>query len=294
MPGGRTRWHGRSAVADPATLRVALAQMCSAPRHADNIATVAALAEQAAREGADLLCLPEVAGLMDRNPETARAVVGPAQDDPYLAACRDLARRHGIWIHAGSTPVAGPDGRFLNHSEVYDATGTLRAAYDKVHLFDVEIDGHGRIGESERFAPGEAAVLLGTPWGPFGLSICYDVRFPAFYRRYAQGGATVLFIPAAFTVPTGRAHWEVLLRARAIETGAFVLAAAQAGQHEDGRETWGHALAVDPWGRVLADLGAAAPGLAVVDLDIGEVARARRQIPALANGRDVPLQRIGC
>ncbi|MBY6202736.1 carbon-nitrogen hydrolase family protein [Maritalea mobilis] len=279
-------------MAERATLRVALAQMCSADTHAENIATVTDLAARAAGEGAELLCLPEVAGLMNRNAEVARTQVVASEDDPFLLACRDLAAAHGIWIHAGSTPVLGPDGRFLNHSAVIDATGAIRADYDKVHLFDVAIEGQAPIGESKRFAPGEAAVMLDTPWGPWGLSICYDLRFPYFYRRYGQEGATIIFIPSAFTVPTGQAHWEVLLRARAIETGAFVLAAAQAGHHADGRETWGHALAVDPWGKVLADLGRDAPGLAVLDLDLSRVQAARAQIPALKTGRDVPLRRV--
>jgi predicted amidohydrolase len=266
--------------------------MCSADTHAANIATVTELAAQAVGQGAELLCLPEVAGLMNRNAEVARGQVVEAEDDPFLAACRNLAARHGIWIHAGSTPVLGPDGRFLNHSAVIDAAGAIRATYDKVHLFDVAIEGQAPIGESKRFAPGEAAVILDTPWGPWGLSICYDLRFPYFYRRYGQEGATLIFIPSAFTVPTGRAHWEILIRARAIETGAFVLAAAQAGHHADGRETWGHAMAVDPWGAVLADLGREAPGLAVVELDLSRVEAARRQIPALQTGRDVPLRRL--
>jgi predicted amidohydrolase len=274
------------------TLRAALAQMCSGDTHEVNIATVTALAAKAAQQGAELLCLPEVAGLMNRNGAIARSQVVAAKDDLFIAACRALAAQHGMWIHMGSTPVLAPDGRFLNHSAVIDAEGEIRATYDKVHLFDVAIEGQAPIGESKRFAPGDAAVVLDTPWGPWGLSICYDLRFPYFYRRYGQEGVTLIFIPSAFTVPTGRAHWEVLIRARAIETGAFVLAAAQAGVHADGRETWGHALAVDPWGAVLADLGRDAPALAVVDLDLARVAGARRQIPALKTGRDVPLRRL--
>jgi predicted amidohydrolase len=274
------------------TLRAALAQMCSGDTHEVNIATVTALAAKAAQQGAELLCLPEVAGLMNRNGAIARSQVVAAKDDPFIAACRALAEQHGMWIHMGSTPVLAPDGRFLNHSAVIDAEGEIRATYDKVHLFDVAIEGQAPIGESKRFAPGDAAVVLDTPWGPWGLSICYDLRFPYFYRRYGREGVTLIFIPSAFTVPTGRAHWEVLIRARAIETGAFVLAAAQAGVHADGRETWGHALAVDPWGAVLADLGRDAPALAVVDLDLARVAGARRQIPALKTGRDVPLRRL--
>lgn len=262
------------------TLRVALAQMCSADTHAANIATVADLAAQAAGKGAQMLALPEVAGLMNRNPETSARQVVAAGDDPFIAACREIAARHGLWVHTGSTPVLGPDGRFLNHSTLIDATGGIVADYDKIHLFDVTLEGQAPIGESKRFAPGARAVVADTPWGPMGLSICYDLRFAYLYRAYAQAGAVLMFIPSAFTVPTGRAHWEVLLRARAIETGAFVLAAAQAGHHADGRQTYGHALAVDPWGGVLADLGDEVLALRVIDLDLGAVARARAQIPS--------------
>jgi deaminated glutathione amidase len=261
-------------------LRVALAQMCSADTHEANIATVTALAAEAAGGGAALLALPEVAGLMNRNPEASARQVVAAADDPFIAACRDLAAKHGLWIHTGSTPVRGPDGRFLNHATLIDATGGVVAEYDKIHLFDVALEGQAPIGESKRFAPGSRAVLAQTPWGPFGLSICYDLRFPYLYRAYAQAGAVLMFIPSAFTVPTGQAHWEVLLRARAIETGAFVLAAAQAGHHADGRQTYGHALAVDPWGAVLADLGSQAPCLRLIDLDLAAVTRARAQIPS--------------
>lgn len=263
-----------------ATLRVALAQMCSADTHEANIATVSVLARQAADEGAELLALPEVAGLMNRDPETSRQQIVGADTDPFIAACRDLAAKHGLWLHTGSTPVLAPDGRFLNHSTLIDAAGGIVAEYDKIHLFDVALEGQAPIGESKRFAPGARAVLAQTPWGPFGLSICYDLRFPYLYRAYAQAGAVLMFIPSAFTVPTGRAHWEVLLRARAIETGAFVLAAAQAGQHADGRVTYGHALAVGPWGEVLADMGETAAAIRVLDLDLAAVGRARAQVPA--------------
>ena len=176
--------------------------------------------------------------------------------------------------------MRGPDWRFLNHATLIDATGGIVAEYDKIHLFDVALEGQAPIGESKRFAPGTRATLAQTPWGPFGLSICYDLRFPYLYRAYAQAGAVLMFIPSAFTVPTGQAHWKVLLRARAIETGAFVLAAAQVGHHADGRQTYGHALAVDPWGNVLADLGEAVPMLQLIDLDLSAVARARSQIPS--------------
>jgi predicted amidohydrolase len=265
--------------------------MCSADTHADNIATAEALAAEAAAAGADLLALPEVAGLMNRNAAAAREMVVPADEDPFIAAMQACARRHGLWIHTGSTPVLAEDGRFLNHATLIAADGGILASYDKVNLFDVHLEGQAPIGESKRFAPGQAAVLADTPWGPWGLSICYDLRFPAFYAAYAQAEATVIFVPSAFTVPTGRAHWEVLLRARAIETGAFVLAAAQAGRHADGRETYGHSLAVGPWGEVLADLGTEAPRIGLVDLDLAAPAKARAQIPAWRGGPAVPLLR---
>lgn len=273
-------------------LRLAIGQMCSADTHGVNIATVATFAANAAGQGAQVLALPEVAGLMNASRKVALTQVTPAQDDPFIAACQELATKHDLWIHSGSTPVLAPDGRFLNHTTLIDAAGAITADYDKVHLFDVQIDGQAPIGESKRYAPGDALVLADTPWGGFGLTICYDLRFPYLYRALGQAGARVIFIPSAFTVPTGRAHWEVLLRARAIETGAFIIAAAQSGTHADGRETYGHSLAVDPWGSVLADVGEGAPKMALVDLDLALVEKARAQIPALATGRDVPLRRM--
>lgn len=271
---------------------MAIAQMCSADTHAANIATVTALAANAAGQGAQVLALPEVAGLMNANREVAVTQVVDAADDPFIAACQDLAAKHGLWIHTGSTPVKAPDGRFLNHSTLIDARGAIKADYDKIHLFDVQIEGQAPIGESKRYAPGDALVLADTPWGGFGMTICYDLRFPHLYQTLGQAGARVIFIPSAFTVATGKAHWEILLRARAIESGAFVIAAAQAGTHGDGRETYGHSLAVDPWGHVLADMGTGAPKMGLVDLDLPLVEKARAQIPALTTGRDVPLKRV--
>lgn len=272
------------------TLRAALAQMTSTTTHEGNIALMRGFAERAAAEGCALLALPEAAGMMNNDRASMLAQVTEEGDDPFIAACREAAARHGIWIHTGSTPVRAPDGRLWNHASLIDDAGRLRAHYDKIHLFDVFLEGEKPTGESRRYAPGETAVLVDTPWGPWGLSICYDLRFPQLYRAYAKAGATLLFVPSAFTVPTGQAHWEVLLRARAIENGAFVLAPAQVGRHDDGRMTWGHALAVDPWGAVLADLGGEAPGLAVVELDLGRVLAARRQVPSLANERAFTLE----
>ncbi len=272
-------------------LRIALAQMCSADSHAPNIAAMKALALDAKGQGADMLALPEVSGLMNANRKVSLTQVVAAEDDPFIAACREEAAKQGIWVHSGSTPVLAPDGRFFNQSTLIDPAGEIRATYNKVHLFDVDIPG-ATFKESKSFAPGDAAVLAETPWGPMGLTICYDMRFPHLHRTLAEGGARVIFSPAAFTVPTGRAHWHVLLRSRAIETGAFVIAPAQAGHHADGRETYGHSLAVDPWGKVIADLEEGAPKLEVVEMDLGLVEKTRGQIPNLVNKRDAPLRRM--
>lgn len=274
------------------TLSIAIAQMCSARTQTENLATVTTLVTEAKAEGAEMLALPEVSSLMNADRKAAQAMVVEAENDPFINGCKDLAAEHGIWIHTGSTAVRAPDGRFFNRSTLIDDTGAVRAEYDKVHLFDINIEGKVVFTESKAFAPGDAAIVVDTPWGLLGLSICYDLRFPYLYRALAQAGAQVLFIPAAFTVPTGQAHWHVLMHARAIETGSFVIAPAQSGHHDDGRDTYGHSLAVDPWGAVLADMGEGAPKLQVVTLDLKRSATARAQIPALANGRDVPLRRV--
>ncbi|MGB3555950.1 MAG: carbon-nitrogen hydrolase family protein [Jannaschia sp.] len=276
-------------------LRLCMAQMNSTNRHAGNIAWLNDAAARAAAEGAQMLALPEASGFVNRDRDDALEHVTAHADDPFVAACRAAAAEHGLWIHTGSTPVKGPDGvdgaRFLNHSDLIDATGAIVADYDKIHLFDIFLDGKPPTGESRRYGPGDRAVLADTPWGPAGMSVCYDLRFPGLYRDYAQAGATILFVPSAFTIPTGRAHWEVLLRARAIENGAFVVAPAQAGTHDDGRTTYGHSLVVNPWGEVLVDMGGDTADLAFVDLDLDEVTAARRQIPSLRNGRDYTFTR---
>lgn len=274
------------------TLSIAIAQMCSAQTQAENLATVTTLAKQAKGQGAEMLALPEVSSMMNADRAAARALVVDAADDIFINDCRELATKYGLWIHTGSTPVRAPDGRFFNRSTMIDDAGDIRAEYNKVHLFDVNIEGKVVITESKAYAPGDAAVVVDTPWGGMGLSICYDLRFPYLYRAMAQTGASVLFIPSAFAVPTGQAHWHVLMRARAIETGSFVVAPAQAGHHADGRDTYGHSLAVDPWGRVIADLEDGAPKLQTVTLDLARSAKARAQIPTLVNGQDVPLRRV--
>ncbi len=270
-------------------LTVGLVQMCSATDHATNITAVREAVVEAAGQGAELVALPEVAGLMNRDATAAREVVRVPEEDPFTLACQEIAADHDIWLHTGSSPMLAPDGRFLNQSALIDPEGRVVARYTKIHLFDVELAGQKPIKESKRFAPGEEAVLVETPWGGWGLTICYDLRFPGLYRDLAVAGARILFVPSAFTVPTGQAHWHVLLRARAIETGAFVLAAAQSGHHTDGRRTYGHSLAVDPWGEVLTDMGEK-PGVAVTTLDLTRVATARAQIPALQHARPYGLR----
>ncbi|WP_281984835.1 carbon-nitrogen hydrolase family protein [Thalassorhabdomicrobium marinisediminis] len=272
------------------TLRLSIAQMTSTNRHEGNIAWMEEAAAQAAEDGAQMLALPEASGLVNKDRDDALRLVVDHDADPFIAACRAAAAKHGLWIQTGSTPVKGPDGvdgpRFLNHGDMIDPDGRIVAGYDKIHLFDIHLDGKPPTGESRRYGPGRRAVLADTPWGPAGLAICYDLRFPQLFRDYGQRGATLLFVPSAFTVPTGRAHWEVLLRARAIENGAFVIASAQVGKHDDGRVTYGHSMVVSPWGEVLVDMGSDGPGLRTVDLNLDEVAAARRQIPSLQNGRD--------
>ncbi|AMM84795.1 carbon-nitrogen hydrolase family protein [Martelella sp. AD-3] len=275
---------------DRATLRLAMAQMCASNTHARNIEIVTGLAAEAHAAGAELLALPEASGMVNKDVASARLSVTDEARDPFIAACRELAAKYGLWIHTGSTPLAGADGgRFSNTSHLIDGSGAIVARYDKIHLFDVDLPGEVSRRESDRYAPGGEAVLAETPWGPFGMSVCYDVRFPHLYRDYAHAGAKVLFIPSAFAMSTGEAHWPTLLRARAIENGAYVVAAAQCGHHDDGRETWGQSMIVDPWGTVVEDMGKRI-GLAVVDLDLSKVEAVRRSIPSLANERDYTFQ----
>lgn len=272
-------------------MKAALLQMTSGVDPAANAAVLVDAVAAAADAGAAMLFTPEMSGLLDRDRARAAAAIVAEPDDRVLAAVREAAARHGIWVNLGSLAVRAGE-RLANRGFVIDNAGAIRARYDKLHLFDVDLppskEGAGESWrESAAYAAGRAAVVVETPIGRLGLSICYDLRFPDLYRALSDAGATVLAIPAAFTRPTGAAHWEVLLRARAIEAAAFVLAAAQTGRHEDGRETWGHSLAVDPWGEVLLDMGDAA-GLAVVELDMGRLAHVRARIPALRHRRPIP------
>lgn len=269
-------------------MRAALFQMTSGINPAANAAAIVAMAARAKGEGADMLFTPEMAGYLDRDRARAAATLRSQADDAVLAAVRDAAAREGLWIHIGSLPLKDErsDGRWANRSFLIDDTGAIRAQYDKIHLFDVDLATGESWRESSVYGPGEQVVAADTPWGRMGFSICYDMRFPDLYRALTNAGATILLAPAAFTVPTGQAHWHVLLRARAIEAGCFVIATAQVGAHADGRVTYGHSLVVDPWGEVLLDMGEAG-GLGLVDIDLTRLGDVRARVPAIANRRAI-------
>jgi predicted amidohydrolase len=261
----------------------ACAQMRSGRDPAKNRDAAVTLVREAAGRGADYVQTPEMTALVERDPANFFDKIHGAEQDPTLAALRDVARERGVMVHVGSMAVRAGD-KVANRAFLIDRDGTIVATYDKIHLFDVDLPNGETWRESKTYSGGDRAVLAETPWGLLGLTICYDVRFPALYRALAESGATLLTAPACFTRQTGEAHWHVLHRARAIETGSFMISAAQAGLHEDGRETFGHSLIVDPWGRVLAE-GGTEPGLIMAEIDGALVADARARIPALRHGR---------
>lgn len=249
-------------------------------------AIVSAIGEAKAG-GADMLFTPEMSGLIDRDRARAAAHLRDEAGDPVLAAVRAAAAEKGIWVNLGSLALTGAaDGRLFNRSFLIDDKGAIRARYDKIHLFDVDLPTGESWRESSSYAPGGRPVLAHTPFGEIGLSICYDMRFPDLYRALSNAGATILSVPAAFTVPTGRAHWHVLLRARAIEAGAYVVAAAQSGTHEDGRATFGHSLVIDPWGEIVLDMGEEV-GVGFATIDMARLADVRARVPALKNRRPI-------
>lgn len=255
---------------------------------ARNAETLVAAIGEARAGGADMLFTPEMSGLLDRDRGRASAHLCAEADDPVLAAVREAAAEHGVWVHLGSLALrreAGSD-RLVNRGFVIDAEGGVVARYDKIHLFDVDLPTGESWRESAVYDPGRDAVVAETPWGALGLSICYDLRFPDLYRALTDAGAIMLAIPAAFTAPTGEAHWHVLQRARAIEAGAFVIAAAHWGRHEDGRETWGRSLVVDPWGEVLLDMGEGT-GVGFAEIDPGRVVEVRARVPGMAHRRAI-------
>jgi len=242
---------------------------------------------EAAGAGAAYVQTPEMTSLVDRDRASLFAHVGPQEDDATLSALRETARGRGIVVHVGSLAIRDGE-KIANRAFLIDRDGEIAAQYDKIHLFDVDLPNGETWRESSTYSGGDEAVLVQTPFGKLGLAICYDVRFPYLYRAYAEAGASILCAPACFTKQTGEAHWVALHRARAIENGAFMISAAQGGLHEDGRETFGHSIIVDPWGRVLAEAGAE-PGVIMAEIDIEEVARARQRIPSLRHARPFTL-----
>jgi predicted amidohydrolase len=239
---------------------------------------------EAKEAGADYVLTPEMTNILAAKREQLFDVVDDEESDRALATLRDLARQLGIYIHVGSLAIRISHDKAVNRSFLIDPKGEIAARYDKIHMFDVDLAGGESYRESRNYRPGELAVLADLPWGRLGLTICYDLRFPALYRAWAEAGATMLAIPSAFTKQTGEAHWHVLVRARAIENGCFVFAAAQGGKHENGRDTYGHSLIVDPWGRIVAE-GGTEPGVVMARIDPAEMANARARIPSLQHGR---------
>jgi deaminated glutathione amidase len=271
------------------TLTVGLVQMTSTTSIDQNIKISSDLIRQAAAQGSELVALPEVVNLMQRDRSQSSKVAALDSEDASLAAYKALAQELGIWIHAGSLVIRlGDDDRFANRGFLIDPTGQIQAQYDKIHMFDVDLANGESYRESNGFRPGTHATLAQTPWGGYGMAVCYDLRFPHLFRDLAKAGARILAVPAAFTRTTGQAHWHTLLRARAIENGCFVVAPAQCGDHEDGRKTYGHALIIDPWGEVLAD-GGEAPGVVTATLNLNRVSEVRGMVPSLNN--DLPYDK---
>jgi predicted amidohydrolase len=266
-------------------LRAAVVQLRTPATLADALAHAAPLVRQAAAQGAELIVTPEATNILQRDRAKLFAQMTTLEQDPVVASLGALAAELKVWLLIGSALVLREDGGSANRSVLVGPDGQIRATYDKIHMFDVDLPTGERHRESAVYAPGERAVAVDAPFGRLGLSICYDLRFPELYRRLALAGASVIALPAAFTRPTGEAHWETLIRARAIETGAYVLAAAQGGLHEDGRGTWGRSMIVGPWGQVLAQAEGDEPGVVVADLDLDAVVKARAAIPSLANAR---------
>lgn len=270
-------------------MKIALFQSQTGIDPESNAAELAARTAEAASGGAVMLFTPEMSGLLDKDRARAASHLRSEADDPVLAAVRAAAAGAGIWVHLGSLALLAEGGdKLVNRGFVIDDHGEIRARYDKMHLFDVDLPTGESWRESASYQGGERPVLVETPLGLLGLSICYDLRFAGLYARLSDAGATIFSIPAAFTVPTGQAHWHVLMRARAIEAGAFVVAAAQVGRHEDGRETFGHSLVIDPWGRVVLDMGSEGPGLGFAELDLAAVDDVRRRLPAIHHRRPIP------
>lgn len=266
------------------TFKAAMIQTRSGLMPATNIDDAVRMIGEAKSAGAEYVLTPEMTNILAAKREQLFAAVVEEEADASLATLRELARKLDVYIHIGSLAIKISPDRAANRSFLVDPKGDIAARYDKIHMFDVDLADGESYRESRNYRPGELAVLADLPWGRLGLTVCYDLRFPALYRALAEAGATMLAIPSAFTKQTGEAHWHVLSRTRAIENGCFVFAAAQGGKHENGRETYGHSLIVDPWGRILAE-GGVEPGVVMAEIDPAEVANARARIPSLQHGR---------
>jgi predicted amidohydrolase len=267
-----------------ATFTAGLVQMRSGLSPQANLEAALRLIGEAKSAGADYVLTPEMTNILEVKRERLFAALEPEDNDGSLAAFRELARKLGIYLHIGSLAIKLSAEKAANRSFLIDRKGEIIARYDKIHMFDVDLANGESYRESRNYRPGDLAIAADLPWGRLGLTVCYDLRFPALYRALAEAGCSFLAIPSAFTQQTGEAHWHVLNRARAIENGAFVLAAAQGGQHENGRTTYGHSLVVDPWGRVIAE-GGSDPGVILAAIDPAEVSAARAKVPSLQHGR---------
>lgn len=268
-------------------MRIAVFQMTAGIDPEENLCALRTAIAQAADGGANILFTPEMSGLIDQDRARSESVIRSEDHDDVLSAVRAEASQRGLWVHLGSLAIRDEaSGKRLNRGYLIDPAGEICARYDKIHLFDVDLPSGESYRESNAYAAGEDAVLALTPWGKLGLTICYDLRFPDLFRALSNAGADIMAVPAAFTVPTGEAHWHILLRARAIESSTFVIAAAQTGLHDDGRRTFGHSLVIDPWGGVLLDAGSA-PGVYFADLPLEMLADVRRKIPVLRHRKHI-------
>ena len=269
--------------------RIAVLQTTTGIDPAANAASLVDGLRQAKAGGAEMVFTPEMSGLLDRDRTRGAGNIVPEGEDRVLAAVREAAAGQELWVALGSLAIRREDGRLANRSFLIDAGGAIAARYDKMHMFDVTLASGETWRESAAYVPGDEVVTAdGTPLGRVGLTVCYDIRFPALFEELGRRSCDVIAIPAAFTVPTGKAHWHLFQRARAVEASAWVVAAAQVGEHEDGRRTYGHSLVVDPWGEVVLDMGGESPGLAFAEIDPARTAEVRAQLPSLANRRPIP------
>jgi deaminated glutathione amidase len=275
-----------------AKVTVAAVQMCSGVTPEKNVERMKTLVGEAAARGATYVQTPEMTGSLQRDRAALMSVLKPEAHDAVYRAASELAARHSIFLHIGSTAIALGNDKVANRAFLFGPDGSLITSYDKIHMFDVDLDNGESWRESRTYNPGQSARVAALPFGKLAFAVCYDVRFPQLFRAEALAGAEILTVPAAFTKQTGEAHWEILLRARAIENGAFLVAAAQAGLHEDGRETFGHSMIVNPWGKVLASAGGTGETVITAEIDIAEVAAARAKIPNLKNAREFGLETV--